>query len=81
MIEIPSNVLAVAIRAVSTQMAVCESLLESNHTELQATEAGENWAELNMAFGVLADAYASIRVEGVDPSLDTLVGATNCRET
>ena len=81
MLEIPSNVLAVAIRAISAQMAVCESLLESNPSELQATEAGDNWAELNLAFGVLADAYASIRVEGIDPSLDALVGATARRET
>jgi hypothetical protein len=81
MLEIPSNVLAVAIRAVSAQMTACEALLESNPGELQATEAGDYWAELNFAFGVLADAYASIRVEGIDPSLDALVGATARRET
>lgn len=81
MLEIPSNVLAVAIRAVSAQMAAYEALLESNPNELLATEAGDNWAELNLAFGVLADVYASIRVEGIDPSLDALVGVTTRRET
>lgn len=74
MINIPPNVLATAIRAISAQMAACEEMLEDDPSEEQSAEAGDQWTELNVAFGVLADAYMAIRVEGIDPSLEVLIG-------